>query len=355
MNSAFYCGETELYYDSLDSEVKKVLLEYLSSKNRNQKENQIYKSLVREIPLLPLKNIRIRFTHLFDDEKMPYVQSKDNNTRRIHHGQMKLFYTELFFFTQILKHLDQTKPYTVVYVGSAHGYHLPYLMKLLSVPPYNVISEWHLYDPGNFCKELSHTKGVLIYNRLFENSDADDWAKHKNIIFMSDIRRTDKDEDILEDNNLQMGWVEKIRPEWAWLKFRTPYNTSMSYFDSPYYYQPFAPKNSTETRMIVKRPEGDYQKTLYNNIEYEQYACYYNRVVREQSLDLDLQSKDSIFNGKNHKLLPSNYDAFVGLYIYYVYLLTTGRFTNNISDIIAYLKELNIACSSQRVPHFIRD
>jgi len=81
----------------------------------------------------------------------------------------------------------------------------------------------------------------------------------KNVIFISDIRRTYASEDlILEDMLDQQRWHELINPKVSMLKFRLPWRAGETeYLEGEVWTQPYAKARSTETRLVVRGREGE--------------------------------------------------------------------------------------------------
>lgn len=155
-------------------------------------------------------------------------------------------------------------------------------------------------------------------------------SKHtfEKLYFISDIRTTVDDEsvktfDIVWNSTQHVEWVTKMNPTESMLKFRTPFynetddelrafaelsrqspfNTSFDYcdqlqltdekgniinyrnftdksfvfFDGTIYIQPWAPIESTETRLVFK---GVPLMVAYNLSEYENKFFYYNKILR---------------------------------------------------------------------------
>ena len=199
-----------------------------------------------------------------------------------HNGQRKLLLCEMFFLTKIHE-LKLVKPESiVVYVGAGPGHHLLHLIKLF--PQF----QYHLYDT-RFDEELLKLTNVKTHLQFFTHKDCEKY-KDKNIIFISDIRHPSvgdfgepspaQNPIIIRDQKMQEEWVRIIKPYVSLLKFRLPWLESdqpYEYLDGQVYVQPYAPGNSTETRLLVTDPESN--KT-YSCDEYERKMFFVNRVLR---------------------------------------------------------------------------
>lgn len=139
----------------------------------------------------------------------------------LHHGQRKLFMSELQFLTGVLKTKDT--PATVLYAGAAPGVHIPFLAQLFPKV------EFYLYDPARFVIPKKYQHRIHLFNEYFTPSTAKEW-EGKCDLFISDIRRDDGKEDadvferqVEEDMKEQADWVRVIKPRLgALLKFRPP-------------------------------------------------------------------------------------------------------------------------------------
>jgi hypothetical protein len=200
----------------------------------------------------------------------------------LHHGQRKLFLSELQFLTSVLKKKDQAV--TVLYVGAAPGTHLKFLSRLFP----NV--EFYLYDPARFIIPGSKDK-MHIFNQFFTDETAKQWSG-KCDLFISDIRRSEGKEDsdlferlVAEDMEMQQEWVRMIRPRLgALLKFRPPYiepgvRMTKTYLAGKVMIQTWPPRKSTETRLIVPPAPAvgkRYATMRFPVHEYQDWMTYHN-------------------------------------------------------------------------------
>lgn len=200
----------------------------------------------------------------------------------IHKGQRKLFLCELFYLTKIHE-LGLVKPdTTVVYVGAGPGHHLVDLISLF--PSFT----YHLYDT-RFDDALTKMKNVKLHLQFFTIDDCEKYVG-KNIIFISDIRHPSmgdfnepsaaQNPIIVRDQTMQAEWVRKIKPYATLLKFRLPWldaDQPYKYLDGQIYIQPYAPRNSTETRLLITDPDSE---KSYSCKDYEDRMFFVNRVLR---------------------------------------------------------------------------
>jgi cap2 methyltransferase len=278
-----------------------------------------------------------------------------------HHGQLKLLYSELQFFTNCFE--SDTAP-LVIYVGSSPGHHLDALFELFPV------FYWHLYDP----REAKYTANerVTTFQKYFTIQDAEKYKDMDNVYFISDIRtigietimelyeqnldyynkqglvltmtgnntidfhRTSKnvelynqldaesnriiDKGIIEDNICQMEWINIIKPVRASLKLRLPFD-SQTYPTVPYYqgvcfFGVYNARKSTETRLVPSK------NLIVMNWDVKKYEsqCFYHNLHRSDNYIIDghnykwddacayfiVQSYLQRFAGNNWPLLKMN-------------------------------------------------
>jgi hypothetical protein len=207
----------------------------------------------------------------------------------LHHGQRKLFVSELQCLNLLLKSYDE--PAVVVYAGSAPGYKMPMLSTLFP----NV--HFHLIDPSPFGfhgrDEMIHT-----YNMYFTDELALSW-KGKCDIFISDIRigvtlasdeswSPEFEEQVAKDMAMQDTWTRLIEPKkGAMLKFRPPYIDENTELVIPYVkgkplWQTWPSRSSTETRLIVVSADAtiDALPMDFDVKRYQDACAHHNMVVR---------------------------------------------------------------------------
>src|SRR5690606_26162166 len=83
---------------------------------------------------------------------------------------------------------------------------------------------------------------------------------------------------------------------------------NMVYLDGTIYLQTFAPKRSTETRLIGFAKNKKYKMNQYDIVEYEQKMNYFNIKVRTD--------KEFEYNDSRNFLLINSYDSVREYYIY---------------------------------------
>ena len=261
-----------------------------------------------------------RYYNPSDKVDFKYRQNKGYNIihNQLHHGQRKLFLSELQLLTETLKSFDIKA--TILYAGSAPCVHLPYLALLF--PNLRFI----LWDPAPYAKldqlyaELIEkhknsdfyipSKGVVdrfeIHNDFFTDAVADNYH-NKVDYFISDIRLgvemhgekwTQEFEDqIAKDMNAQMIWTQKINPKIAsLLKYRLPYiNTNekldVEYMKGRVMVQTWPSKSSTETRLLTLNGEYNTMQTFHVD-HYQNWLSYHNQIIRQWVVyDLNLDYK----------------------------------------------------------------
>lgn len=243
---------------------------------------------VIELPEDPLKLETVYTTqhHVWSDEDRPIVPL-------CHHGQRKLLFAELHFFTkccEIQGNSSVTKiSGTVLYAGAASGIHIPILAEMLPK------LEWILFDPNPFDPTvLSHPRCICIKTKFDVRSAIKEIKNSKGPIwFISDIRSTNSDEDVVKDMKLQSSWVRELKPTLASLKFRLPFSDLgymrskqasklkndrlVDYIGGDLYGQINAPAYSSEARLYTDATKPD---VTYSVLKYESRLQGYNYFTR---------------------------------------------------------------------------
>jgi hypothetical protein len=210
-----------------------------------------------------------------------------------HSGQRKLLLSEVEFLTRF----DPKQNYLVLYAGAASGDHIP-IDSFLFENCYFV-----LFDPSPF--RISPSRKIAIRRGLFDDKVVEEFKGEK-IILISDIRSTpmvnkeeeekynkEFEEGVMRDLGLQEKWIKELDTYSSLLKFRTPFEgDSITYYQAPILFQAFAPKHSSETRMMVK---GEEKMIEYSREKYENQMSYFNNVYRPSTF-----YSTSPFFGKNY-------------------------------------------------------
>lgn len=243
---------------------------------------------VMELPEDPLKLETVYTTehHVWSDTNRPIIPL-------CHHGQRKLLFAELHFFRkccEIQGNCSTTKlAGKVIYAGAASGIHIPILAEMFPK------LQWILFDPNPFdISVLSHPRCVCIRTKFDVQSAMKATGTSKEPIwFISDIRSTNSDKDVVEDMKLQSAWVRELKPKLASLKFRLPFldlgslrsnkvsnitnDRLVEYMDGDLYGQVNAPAYSSEARLYTDATRLD---VTYSVLKYESRMQGYNYFTR---------------------------------------------------------------------------
>lgn len=219
---------------------------------------------------------------------LPYRTRKETgrsneSTKISENGQRKLALGEIYFFTRYIS-VNNT---VVLYIGSAPGDHIGMIAKRF--PTVTFV----LYDPRNFHKSLYKFSNIIIKQQLFLDEDCSTFMEMDcmkdctNLLMISDIRTWEAgtiptEKNVYDDMSLQRNILEKIKPQHSFLKFRLNYvregvDPNYEYLDGEIILQTWAPKGSTETRLIV----GEIKPKIYNIHEYDE-KMYYQKVVERE-------------------------------------------------------------------------
>ena len=318
---------------------KKVFLKkYSHDKKYSSHKKDIKYDNLFFMNITPTCSMKIQF---FPDitETAPYTTKVTQFflKNRKHYGQRKLCITELYFMAEY-SHLSNL----VVYVGAAPCSHLSIILDYFN----NHI--FHLYDSRDFDipKKYIDSGQVVIYQKYFTDIECEMY-KNKNILFISDIRGEDVNNEtqVIADQTMQKNWILNMKPIKSMLKFKCLYghqeecsrqlketqSCKMEYLDGKLLLQPWAPLTSTETRLIVDQ----YPKMkMYDCIDYEDKFAYHNNYTREVLIDMkgkqvswDSQQECAIirlFKMKNPKYINEDVFKILNKYTYGNHKYMTG-------------------------------
>lgn len=292
-----------------------------------------------------LKTFDKKLHYVIGDHTEEKIYKRGANLNNTHWGQLKLFTSELLFLTH---YYDSDEISDLIYIGAASGEHLNVLSKLFPSLTF------HLFDSGEFSKDLYNISNIVINNRYFDNSDIEEW-KNKKCILISDIRtltydssKTNVDdmksnEDIVwQDMQLQRTWVNEIKPLYSLLKFRLPYaedfeikkGKTRDYLDGIVYTQAFCKPSSSETRLCVFGKQITDRK--WDILSYERKLFHHNSVIRSKHLFENPIDKEKRF------IYPE-----LGLYNDF----DSVHLTNVVID---YMKKINITITKDTTKNILK-
>jgi cap2 methyltransferase len=236
----------------------------------------------------------------------------------LHYGQRKLILSEIEFLTAVSERSSgSTLPILVVYAGAANGSHLPFLFMLFP----NV--RFVLIDPAPFCDAVCRIADQLTgpILEIVEGCCTDELCmrlkrEHSasfRVVLVSDIRSgvpcrsTNREHTamIMRDNAWQKEWCRYLDAECAMLKFHPPYPKatdpnspkfepdddtppSITYLDGVLLWGVWAPKSSSEVRLVVKGPFDAPKERVYDATEFEE-QCYHHNTSGRHQRDVDAE------------------------------------------------------------------
>jgi cap2 methyltransferase len=260
----------------------------------------------------------------------------------LHFGQRKLLLSEIELLSSLIADQDATaassspltasaessevedkkiRPLLVVYAGAANGSHLPLLFDLFPAVRFVLI------DPAPFCaavQAISQLKGGPVLE-LISGYCTDElclrlrrqYGQVHRLVLVSDIRsgvpekmsNKENTEMICRDNAMQASWCVSLAAEAAMLKFHPPYPAvtdkasrrydpaddtpaTVTYLDGTLLFGVWAPKSSSEVRLLVLGGGFTAQRS-YNCLEFEEQLYHYNVSDRYAK---DVQAERSILS-----------------------------------------------------------
>lgn len=263
-----------------------------------------------------------------------------------HIGHIKLLCVVLEFLYECQNNNIGLDDAFIVYIGSAPGISLNIINQLYP----NIL--WLLYDKNKFIIEDTHNyilkyeyfydENVEDIKRIFKNS------KRKYLLFICDMRKTPDEASVFRDMLDQQKWCIECGADAYCMKFRLPYYyndshydynfdssiidkiinpnefenkiNNMVYLDGTIYLQTFAPKRSTETRLIGFSKNKKYKMNQYDILEYEQKMNYFNTKLRTD--------EEFEYNNSREFLLNNSYDSVREYYIYSKFNEINHKFDN---------------------------
>lgn len=223
----------------------------------------------------------------------------------VHYGRLQLFLNETEFLTIALKSYKEefgeetfkNKKFVAIYAGAAPGHHLLILAEFFPNVKFILFDREPIsfkygsirYEK-NFIKRYQKNMYVQDATRLKnEYNDKDGYVR----LFISDIRRNNKEEKIVqEDMDLQGELCKELNSYKSYLKFRLPYVASFEsaklkkpYLDGRIYFIAYGPNHTSETRLLVDQnaPQKSYECAKYENQmyyfnKYDRTSCYRHNI-----------------------------------------------------------------------------
>jgi hypothetical protein len=243
------------------------------------------------------QKVELTIHDLFVSEKsntLQYVRrdvEQKEVTKAVHWGQRKLFLSELAWL--LVEGVAELPRARVVYAGAAPGSHIPFLSDLF---PY---VEFVLYDPAPFRHDSRDN--IKDFQEYFTDEIAAKYIDTAELptFLASDIRNSEYSLDLDTkainsmvdiDMKMQDGWARIMRPKSCFFKFRLPYidpgqtGGLAEYIKGTIMFQLFPPQTSTETRLILHKPENgkEYETLKYDEKWYESIMFYHNMLERHK-------------------------------------------------------------------------
>lgn len=250
--------------------------------------------------------------------QMPYTREKSVAPNK---GQRKLWAAKSRFLLWVRSQIGDRKA-RIIYVGAAPGVSIPYVDETVKGSEW--ITEWTLWDPVSFRKELTLSDRYYCNQDFFTNEAALQYTRsysndrNEAVIYIDDIRlappedmdKKSKEFHVLSDKliweNIQstIEWMRIIRPNFWMTKYRTPYQPvyvpekveSIQYPPGTTYFECWNGSGSTETRKwgmlsdLERFFENPQSKEFCVTFEgHEQRMQYYNAVQRPEYYKHNIQ------------------------------------------------------------------
>ena len=265
-----------------------------------------------------------------------------------HIGHRKLLCVVLEFLLECQKNNIDLDDSFVIYIGSAPGISL----NVINILYPNL--KWLCYDKNKFL--IENTTNYIFVNNYFYDSTILEAKKYfkesgkKYFLFICDMRDEPQEDIVFNDMIMQQRWLLDLEVDAFSLKFRLPYfittkkykydipiyfknkkvefnDNKLIYLDGKIFIQTYAPKRSTETRLIAFKP---HKLAEYDIVEYEEKCSYLNTVLR---------NKKFTYKNSNEYLFYNEYDDVREYQIFYDYNEFNHNF-NTINDMYALVNSV---------------
>ncbi|AQY16649.1 MC076 [Molluscum contagiosum virus subtype 2] len=239
-------------------------------------------------------------------------------------GQLKLLIGELFFLNKLHRR-EMLAGATVVYIGSAPGGHIRYLVehfRALGVP-----LRWMLLDGRSHDSRLQGLPDVTLVTRFVDERyllRMRQALRGARVVLISDIRSRrgsePSTEDLLYDYALQNSMLSILKPVASSLKWRCPFPDQWLHnfyvVCGKELLQPFAPPFSAELRLLSVHAGAPRLRCIMPAAarDYEKKMFYLNNVIRRRivlNFDYPNQEYDffHMFHLLNTVLCPRSFDS----------------------------------------------
>lgn len=225
-------------------------------------------------------------------------KSKNDNSTVAHYGRYQLLLNEIEFLTLTLE--DLSKDYTqnqirnkkivVIYGGAAIGSHLKILHDFFPFVKFILYDKEH-FQLGSEIDRTKFTVRKIYLNAKIASELKNEFDDGDNFIrlFISDIRRNNKEIIVEQDMDLQAEIHKELKPYRSYLKFRLPYyngnRLTKKYLDGTIYFLAFGNRSTTETRLYVKQNSDiknydcrKYENQMYFFNKYDRTNCYNHEI-----------------------------------------------------------------------------
>lgn len=202
-----------------------------------------------------------------------------------------------------------------------------------------------MYDPRDFYNTLRNNPDVHITQDYFTEDHIEALRGHlvdKRVLLVSDIRVCEDVNEVSIDRDLRLqeSWVKQLNPVWSQLKFRLPRlgPTKYRYLHGEVYLQMFAPRGSTETRLVVGRAAPS---VVWMIDDYENKLYYFNRTLRVSHWDIPMDARMNTKTkgkyGPAHNCLDRCHDC--ALMVATLHEYAEKRLTDSTHDLIEVVLE----------------
>ena len=277
--------EKKIIYKDKDKFINETIKKYGNIVEKKPRTNIIHNILFYQNGSKKFINKNLERILTEESKYQKYIPSLSFGKANIHWGQRKLLLSEIEFLTKFIPKYPNID--LIIYVGAANGLHIPFLSELF--PKFSFI----LIDPAEFCENVYNMKNTEVIQKFMNINQAKEFRKKykKKYFFISDIRVSVEEEEIMKDMKDQETWIKIMKPKASIIKFRLPWDNNpekpnedkiFEYIDGDIYFPVWGCKATTECRLMIEIPEKQKIKTKFYNYEKYEGQCNYFKIYTRQ-------------------------------------------------------------------------
>ncbi len=252
---------------------------------------QIFSVVINHSIIAPRNTSDIKYKWIYDSNsqyyriltdktpRLDYSKIAKTNLLNCHWPIRKLVFTYLELFTELSK-IENLQNVVVIYIHPSNGAHIPLVAKYFRCSKWIIVKEKQL--DSYLVKNTSKLNCEIVNQLNFSSIN----REHK-ILLVSDNKFKINIRDELQE---QEELVDKIKPDYMFLRFKLPYSTeivkTVKHFKGKIYPCIWGSPFSTESTLFVRTT----QSQDYDLSQYEDQMHYYNQITRKTKFENPLKN-----------------------------------------------------------------